>query len=254
MKQFLLLFFLIALSCNQPKKEQKETKTIQKKETIIEDKVIKEEVKEKAKVIIQQEVIVVLKNPKDIIDAKAYIENSSLIWDHLAIDKNTLKAAIIKVPIDKKDFWIERLKFSNVFSSIEINSTDALTSIKNIAENTFVKISKTHCSGDCPVYDVTLFNDGKIIFKGIENVAILEEREFSISEEKMKAIKNKFEKTSFKDYSDSYVDKNFMDYPSTYITHNDKQIEIKLWKNVPDELAFAYEAIEDILFEQKLLE
>ena len=45
-----------------------------------------------------------------------------------------------------------------------------------------------------------------------------------------------------------------MDYPSTFITHNDKQIEIKLWKNVPDELAFAYEAIEDVLFEQKLLE
>ncbi|PWG04763.1 hypothetical protein DIS07_09820 [Polaribacter aquimarinus] len=78
--------------------------------------------------------------------------------------------------------------------------------------------------------------------------------DFTISEVKFKKIQDKFKKTSFGMYLDSYVDKSLVDYPSTFITHNDKQIEIKLWKNVPEELAFAFEALEDILFEKKLIE
>ncbi|MEO9569969.1 MAG: DUF6438 domain-containing protein [Polaribacter sp.] len=256
MKYYLLLFFIIALSCNQHQKEKKEiNKTIKTEKTIkVEEVEIIKEVKEKVIIKTHEDLIIVIKKPKKVEDAKALIENSSLTWQKLVIDNEYLKAALIKVPIDKKDFWIERLKSSNEFSSVQINTPKTITAIKNIAENTYVKVSKTHCSGDCAVYDVILFKDGSLIFNGIENVLIKGKQEFIISEVKMKKLKKMFEKTSFGTYFDSYTSKSVMDFPSTFITHNNKQIEIKLWKNVPLELALAYEAFEDILFEKKLIE
>ncbi|KGL63709.1 DUF6438 domain-containing protein [Polaribacter sp. Hel1_85] len=255
MKYLLLTFFVIALSCNQQSKEKKNTETTKTKKIITEKKEnIKEEITEKSIVKTKEDLIVVLKNSKNVTDAKALIENSSLIWQELVIDENSLKAAIIKVPIDKKDFWLKRLKESNTFSSVEFHTKESVASIKYISENTFVKVRKTHCSGDCAVYDVILFKDGKVAFNGIENVLVKGTQEFNISEAKMKKIKGMFEKTSFGTYLDSYVDRSIMDFPSTFITHNNKQIEIKLWRNVPLELALAYEAFEDILYEKKLIE
>lgn len=254
MKYILLVSFLIALSCNQPKKEKAEIKTTQTDKIVKEEKVVIEEVKETPILKTQEDIIVVLKNPKNVADAKAFIENSKLVWSELVIDNVTLKAALIKVPVDKKDFWIDSLKTSNTFSSVEMKTEETINSIKLIAENTFVKIRKTHCSGDCAVYDVLLFKDGKVIFNGIENVLIKGKKEFTISETSMEKIEKMFSKTSFSKYFDSYVDTSLMDYQSTFITHNNKQIEIKLWKNVPLELALAYESFEDILFEEKLIE
>ena len=262
MKYLFFSFFIIALSCNQSKKETTEIKKTENKETIKEEKAIEEKIE---KEVVEQKIvkpivkthenlIITLKNPQNIVDAKALIENSSLIWDDLIINKNTVKVASIKVPIDKKDFWISKLKESNVFSSVEKNTKEALIFIKNNIENTFAKIRKTQCSGDCPVYEVTLFKDGKVIFNGIQNVSYIGKKEFTLSEDKMKKIQDKFKKKSFGTYLDTYVDESLMDYPSTFISHNDKQIEIKLWKNVPEELAFAYEALEDILYNNKLLE
>jgi hypothetical protein len=254
MKYFLLLSLLITLSCKQQITVVKKKENIKTEITGKEEIVIIEKVKEKTIENKQEELIAVLKNPKNVTDAKALIENSSLIWEELVIDNIALKAALIKVPIDKKEFWIERLKKSNVFSSIEIKTKETIASINYIAENTFLKIRKTHCSGDCAVYDVQLFKDGKVIFYGIENVLVKGKKEFVISETKMKKLKQMFSKTSFGTYFDSYTDKSIMDFPSTFITHNNKQIEIKLWKNVPLELALAYESFEDLLFEQKLIE
>ncbi len=253
MKYTLLFFFLIALSCNPVKKKTEPKKEIKVEENVFEKKDMKND-KRKEKAKTHSNLLLVLKNPNNVTDAKALIENSSLIWEDLIIDKNTLKVASIKVPIERKEFWIERLKLSNVFTLIDENTEEKIAYIKHTSENTFVKISKTHCSGDCPVYDVTLFKDGKLVFNGIENVNIKGLKEFTVSEKKMKKIEEMFHKTSFGTYLDNYVDKSIMDYPSTFITYNDKQIEIKLWKNVPEELAFAYETLEDVLYENKLLE
>jgi hypothetical protein len=252
--RYTLLLLLIIWGCNQPKKEKKETEIIKTEKKAKEDKVVIENVKEKVIIKTQEELLIVLKNPKKVVDAKALIENSGLVWENLIINKNTLKVAIIKVPIDKKKFWIERLKEAAIFSSVELNSVNSIETIKSNADKIFVKINKNQCSGDCPVYDLVVLKDGKVLFNGIKNVLILGKQEFTISDIKMKNIKDTFEKTSFNTYLDSYVDQSLMDYPSTFITYNDKQIEIKLWKDVPDELAFAYEIIEDILFEKKLVE
>lgn len=251
MKYFSLLFFVITLSCNQPKKEVKKVTPAETKK--IEKIVVKEIVKTPI-INTTEELIIVLKDANNSTDAKALIENSGLIWSKLAIDTNNLKAALIQVPINKKDFWVERLKTSNVFSSVEINSENVINKIKIIALNTFVKVRKTHCSGDCPVFDITFFKDGKVLFNGIENVLIVSVKEFEISENELKKLKKLFSKTTFNSYSNAFLDKTIVDYPSTFITHQNKEIEIKLWKNVPDELINAHEFLDEILLNYKLIE
>ena len=240
MKYILLFSLLFTLSCHQTKNVKKETEKI------------KTEIKEKEKT--QEELVVVLKNPKNVVDAKALIENSSLIWSELVIDNTTLKAALIKVPVAKTTFWIDRLQKSNTFSSVEVKTSNSINVIKDISENTFLKIRKTHCSGHCTVYDATLLKDGRVIFNGIENVLIKGKQEFTISKTRMKKLQETFSKTSFGKYFDSYIDKSLMDYPSTFITHDNKEIEIKLWKYVPLELVLAYEDFENVLFEKKMIE
>ena len=251
MKYFLFLFFVLALSCDQPKSK---VETTTPKKTIIEDKTVIDDMKKEPVLKTQENLLIVLKNPKNVTNAKALIENSSLIWEDLIIDNKNLKVASIKVPIEKKDFWIERLLTSNVFSSVEINSEEAVEKIKDIAENTFVKVRKTHCSGDCPVFDAIFFKNGKVIFNGIENVPTKGITEFTLTEKQLKKVKESFLKTSFGTYFDTFIDKSIADFPSTFITHNNKEIEIKLWKNVPDELAMAYESLDEILLEKKLIE
>lgn len=246
MKYYLiLLIFVFALGCNQTKN------IVEKKVEVKEEKNI---VKETVKVKTQENLLVVLKDPKEVLNAKALIENSSLVWERLIIDKKNLKVASIKVPVDKKDFWIQRLISANVFSSVEINTETVLQNIKYIAENTFVKIRKTHCSGDCPIFDVIFFKDGKVTFNGIANIPSKGIKEFTLTEKQQKKVKEIFSKTSFGTYFDTFIDKSMADFPSTFITHENKEIEIKLWKNVPDELAMAYEYLDTILLEKKMIE
>lgn len=239
----------MALNCNKSKEniEKEKPKTI--KESTVKNKKVKvEEIKKQA------EFIVVIKDVTNLEDAKSLIVNSGLTWDKLAIDTEVLKAAYIKVPIEKKEFWLKRLQQSNVFSSIDNNSKDALKSIKYIAENTFVKLRKTHCSGVFPVYDAIFLKNGNVIFNGIENVLVTGSKEFTMTKQQQEKIVKMFDKTSFKEYKNTFITRSVADFPSTFITHQNKQIEIKLWKNVPDELAFAYEALEDILLEKKLID
>ncbi|ARV05912.1 hypothetical protein BTO04_04000 [Polaribacter sp. SA4-10] len=243
MKLFLLFFFVLALSCNLPK--QKIEKQLQEKE------VKKEIIKEVKK--LYQELFIVLKNPKNVIDAKSLIENSGLIWNELVINDQYFKAATINVPIDKEDFWLQRLKESNVFSTVEISSNEALEKAKYLIENTLVKLRKTHCYRNCSVYDITFFKDGKVIFNGIENVPTKGKHEFTLTEKQLKKVERLFSQTSFNTYSDAFIDKTIADLPSTFITYKKKQVEIKIWKNVPDELIYAYKYLEEILIKKELI-
>lgn len=244
MKYLLLAFLFIALKCNTSKTKIKEN-------TTKESKVI---VTEESDINTQEKLILTLKNPKKVNEAKALIVNSGLIWDELVIDKNSLKVATIKIPSEKKEFWISKLKTSDVFSSIQISSKTAIENIKSNFENSYVSIRKSKCSGDCPVYNLVVFKNGTAIFEGIKNVKYTGAKELQLTMTQLRNVKRKFNKTTFGTYFASYADKALMDFPSTFITHKDKEIEIKLWKNVPEELALAYDAIENILYEKGLIE
>ena len=45
-----------------------------------------------------------------------------------------------------------------------------------------------------------------------------------------------------------------MDLPSTFITHKDKQVQIRLWKGIPKNLVDVHEYVQGILLDKKFFE
>ena len=115
-------------------------------------------------------------------------------------------------------------------------------------------IRKTHCSGDCPVFDVKIYKNKTAEYFGIDNVPQKGKINFTISDKQYKKLQNLFSKTTFGTYFDAPKTKKVVDYPSTFIIYENKQIEVRLWKNAAEELAIAYDYLDGILLEKKLIE
>lgn len=250
MKYLNLCILLIAISCSAPKKEKKsDHKETPKTETVEKEVIlVKEEIKK------DNELIVVLNNPKAINDAKALITNSGLVWDDLNLDVKGIKSAIVTVPIDKKDFWIQRLLESNTFETVETNNEETLKAIKTKLENRLISIRKTQCFGDCPVYDFYINKNGKAFFNGKKYVAKEGKHEFQLSEKELQELTTKIEKSDFNSFKDVYDNPKVMDLASSYIFCDGKQIKIRLWQNIPDGLIDIHEYATEFLYTKKYLE
>ncbi|MGJ8745015.1 DUF6438 domain-containing protein [Polaribacter sp.] len=245
MRILLCFFFFLMFSCN--------TKTQKKEEILPPDNSELKDV-EVVKKTAYQEVIVVLKNANNLENAKAFISSKNLNWEELVINTQSLKAVLLKVPLEKRYYWIDTLNASGLFYSIDFNDKKTIKQLKKEIENTFVKLIKTPCNGDCPVYDVLFLNDGKVLFNGIANVLFEGKKELTLTEKELEKIKYLFKQTIFKDYKTSYLDKTIKGLPGVIITHKNKQVEINLWKNVPIRLAIAHESLEDVLLKNNLIE
>ena len=62
------------------------------------------------------------------------------------------------------------------------------------------------------------------------------------------------DKTSFSEYKTAYNNPRIMDLPSTYISHKNKEVQLRVWGEVPTELVQVTEYIEDILLAKKFYE
>jgi len=197
--------------------------------------------------------IVVLNNANEIENAKSLIKNSGLTWQSVVINKENFKAALIKVPTDKKEFWLNRLKSDNTFYSVDENKKETLQNIISISDNTIVKIRKTACRGYCPVFTAFLLNDGTLVFNGLKNTLVEGKREVVISKLEVEEIKKMFEAVTVSNLKQNFTNVNLMDVPTTFINYREYQIEIQVWKNVPSKLKNAYDSFEKILKEQKMI-
>jgi hypothetical protein len=104
------------------------------------------------------------------------------------------------------------------------------------------------------VYEVTIEENGDITYKGVAFVTEKGERKFQLKEEELKKIQAILAKKEFNSFQNSYDNPEVMDLSSTYITHRNKQVEIRLWNNIPKELVELHEYIEGLLLERKLFE
>ncbi|MDY0779877.1 DUF6438 domain-containing protein [Tenacibaculum sp. IB213877] len=241
MKFIYLSLFLLVLSCGTPKN------TSDKEETKTEEK--------EAPKAVKDELIVVLNNPKNVEAAKALITNSGLQWEKLIFDTENTKIALIKVPAEKRDFWLERLQQSEEFKSVELNGIMTAQKAIERAKSPLFSIKKTPCFGDCPVYEVTINSDGKLTYNGKEYVIEKGIREIQLSEEQFTTLKEKLTIKDFSSFKDVYDNPKITDLPSTYITYKGKQIKIRLWTDeVPTELIAVNEYVQDILLENKFFE
>ncbi len=247
MKYLLLSIFALTFACAAPKKDKKSNTT--EKETIV-------EVEDKTpEMVINNELILVLNNPKKVEDAKALITNSGLNWDKLIFDQKDLKIALITVPKDKVDFWTKRLKESGTFKSVEKNQIVTINNIKEEYENRLISMRKTPCFGDCPVYTLDIDKEGNVIYNGIQYVLEKGKREFKLTEEQLTKLNKLLSQGDFESFKEVYDNPRITDLASTFINHNGKQIKIRLWNDsIPDELINVHEYIEGILLDKKLIE
>jgi hypothetical protein len=251
MKYFSLCLLFLAMTCGSPKKEKPDAVEEIQSEEITNTSKTPDPVKEEKK---DNQLLVILNNPKQIEDAKALIINSGLSWDDIDLEAKGVVSGLVTIPIDKKDFWKERLEDSNVFESVNDGKEEVINKLKTELQNRLISIKKTACFGDCPVFDFYINKDGKAFFNGKEHVLKSGKHEFELSDKELKALVEKIEKSNFSEFKDVYDNPRIMDLASTYIFCDGKQVQVRLWQNIPDGLIDIHEYTTEFLYDKKYLE
>lgn len=242
MKFLCMAIFLIALSCGGVKNntDTNNTENANPKPAVV--------------TVADKSIILELKNPNTIEDVKQLVKNSGLKWDKMAFQNDANAIALIKVPGDKVAIWTERLTKSSEFKSVTPHNKATLDALVKKAKTSFFTFRKSECFGDCPVYNVIIDAAGNVTYTGKKYVTETGVRKFKLSDKEFTKLKEKLESSSFSEYKKKYDDPNIMDLPSTYITHKDKQVQIRLWKNIPKDLINVHEYIEGLLLDKKYFE
>lgn len=251
MKYIYLSVLLVTLSCGGVKKDATKKNTIEKA-TIIETK--KEIPKAKVITIEDKAIILELKNPNSLNDAKALVKNSGLKWTKMAFENNANAIALINVPGDKVPFWTENLTKSNEFKSVSPYNKTTLDALIKKAKTSFFTFRKTECFGDCPVYNVTIDALGNVSYTGLKYVTASGNRSFKLTDKQFTLLKKKLANNNFSEYKKLYDNPNIMDLPSTFITHKDEQVQIRLWKGIPKNLVDVHEYVQGILLDKNFFE
>lgn len=201
----------------------------------------------------KQGIAVLLQDPSQITETIKAINDKGLVWDKDLIDVKTLKDGIIRVPAEKKDLWLNQLIESGELKNIKIYSEEALEELIKKEKNAFLIMRKTACFGDCPIYDVLINKEGIVTFNGKKHTLLKGKDEFQLSEKEFNALKEKLGKKEFTSYKSKYDNPKIKDLPSTYITHNGKKVEVRLWGEAPKELIDVHEFLEKILLNKKFI-
>ena len=121
-------------------------------------------------------------------------------------------------------------------------------------DNSLVRLSKAPCSGDCPVYKVTITKDSIFTFEGEKYTAYTGKKEIKLNIAEYNNLVTTLNNSGFEDLESSYEKQEAKDFSQTTITYQGKSVSVRLWKDAPQDLTNIYVAIEDILYAYKLLE
>lgn len=87
-----------------------------------------------------------------------------------------------------------------------------LSSCKTTGENTGstagtpqIKLSKSTCRGKCEAFDLSIFEDGTMVYKGIKNVDLMGEHHGKLDKADHKALLASFKAQKFSEMEDSYL-------------------------------------------------
>ena len=79
---------------------------------------------------------------------------------------------------------------------------------------TEITLSRGGCFGTCPVYKLTIEDDGKVTYQGDKFVKIKGKKESTLSNAKLKEIKAAFKKVDYFNLKDSYIKTDATDMPT----------------------------------------
>lgn len=77
-----------------------------------------------------------------------------------------------------------------------------------------VTIERGPCFGACPVYRLTVYGDGRVIYEGIRFVGVEGTRTATISEDKVRQLVTEFQKIDYFSMDDEYTHADATDMPS----------------------------------------
>ena len=128
------------------------------------------------------------------------------------------------------------------------NQTPASDNLKEVV----ITLERTACHGVCPVYEVTIYGDGTVIYEGKEFVKTEGRKEITIGEEKIRQLVSEFEKIDYFSLNDSYVEITITDapYAITSITINGKTKTIEHYHGdfgAPEKLKELENRIDEII-------
>lgn len=67
-----------------------------------------------------------------------------------------------------------------------------------------ISLERSGCLGPCPVYKVTVYGSGKVVYKGDKFVKVVGERTINIEKEKIEKLLTDFEKAGYFNLEDKY--------------------------------------------------
>ncbi len=115
-----------------------------------------------------------------------------------------------------------------------------------------ITLERGPCFGACPVYKLTIYGDGRVVYQGIRFVAVEGNRTASISEEKVRQLVNEFQKIDYFSLNDEYVDVTATDMPTaiTFISVNGQTKTVAHYHgdfDAPEELTALEDKIDEIV-------
>ncbi|MFC1956146.1 DUF6438 domain-containing protein [Chloroflexota bacterium] len=115
-----------------------------------------------------------------------------------------------------------------------------------------ITLQRTPCFGTCPVYKLTIFGDGKVVYEGKDFVRTRGRAETTISHARIEQLVSEFEKVNYFSLNDKYTERTITDAPSviTSITIDGKSKSIEHYHgdfNAPKQLTELEDEIDAIV-------
>ena len=110
------------------------------------------------------------------------------------------------------------------FTSFSCNSYKTIDE-KSGNSQLILKLKKTPCFGECPVFEFQLFNNQTAFYKGTIFVEKIGEFACTLSDEDFKELKNLIDSLKITQLNKEYIDRQILDLPSTIISLEGKKIE-----------------------------
>ena len=81
-------------------------------------------------------------------------------------------------------------------------------------EDVIITLERTACKGKCPVYLLTVYGTGTVVYEGKDFVQTTGRQETAISRDEIKQLISEFERIDYFSLNDSYVERVITDAPS----------------------------------------
>jgi hypothetical protein len=119
-------------------------------------------------------------------------------------------------------------------------------------EDIIITLERTICCGRCPVYKLTIFGDGSVVYNGLEFVAIAGRHAANISKDKIRQLIAAFKKAGFFSLNNSYVEFMGIEDPFaiTSLTINGKKKRVRHYlgdRSAPRQLKILEDEIDKIV-------